>query len=179
MFQCCWKFPYFSINERFTWNVNKHESLILQTFICWFILNKWLPWEASSCKQSFITFKWPGNAALQILNQGLTAATWIESGETKLPNFNLNVCKVLRAGAPGSGTSRLIGSIRYQAAVQHSVIWFKKLVITWGQYLNHSEGEKLCVFRMLRVDRPGSLSTPLSCTFSSSSFFLIWTVKSC
>lgn len=41
----------------------------------------------------------------------------------------------------GSGTSRLIGSIRYQAGVQRSVIWFKELVITWGQYLNHSEGE--------------------------------------
>lgn len=44
----------------------------------------------------------------------------------------------------GSGTSRLIGSIRYQAGVQRSVIWFKELVITWGQYLNHSEGEKSC-----------------------------------
>lgn len=52
----------------------------------------------------------------------------------------------------GSGTSRLIGSIRYQAGVQRSVIWFKELVITWGQYLNHSEGEKR-LFRMLHFPR--------------------------
>lgn len=73
-----------------------------------------------------------------------------------------------------SGTSRLIGSIRYQAGVQHSVIWFKKLVITWGQYLNHSEGERsrsACsgCFSLHAQSRPaGSLSPPLLYSFSFS-----------
>lgn len=73
----------------------------------------------------------------------------------------------------GSGTSRLIGSIRYQAGVQHSVIWFKKLVITWGQYLNHSEGEKsrsACseCFNLRAQSRPARISITSSASLSFS-----------
>lgn len=87
-----------------------HIFPMLLTFILWFILQSepsvlvethgcGATFKPSSCKQSFITFKWPGNAALADLKPGINTNTetfffntnYLDivslRGKTNSPNF--------------------------------------------------------------------------------------------